>query len=288
VQRRESGELASQEISLDLQTASQFVQALRAPLRCAAAPQDAAEPLIDQHSWQLALAIGLVTRAWGPLFAVDGLGLTPARCVHISQQFTFSAPLAAGLRYRIEPTLTKIRRRQSHDVIEIEFAVTTPARRCATANTVLWSYHQEYAAPSLQAKSAGQNDADSQSEDEHAVIGRLTQTDLRGYAELSQDHNPIHTDAAAAAQLGFPGPIAHGMLLLGLAGQRLIDDHPGRWLSLAQAAFSAPLVVPQEGVQLRFHRVASPAAQPPAEQLNFQLSGSNGPLLSRARAHFAS
>ena len=53
---------------------------------------------------------------------------------------------------------------------------------------------------------------------EFVTAGRLvTEADVRAFAELSGDRNPIHLDPAAARQAGFEGPIAHGALGLSLA-----------------------------------------------------------------------
>ena len=53
---------------------------------------------------------------------------------------------------------------------------------------------------------------------EFVTAGRLvTGADVRAFAELSGDRNPIHLDPAAARQAGFDGPIAHGALGLSLA-----------------------------------------------------------------------
>ena len=50
------------------------------------------------------------------------------------------------------------------------------------------------------------------------TAGRLvTEADVRAFAELSGDRNPIHLDRAAARQAGFEGPIAHGALGLSVA-----------------------------------------------------------------------
>ena len=38
-----------------------------------------------------------------------------------------------------------------------------------------------------------------------------TRADARNYADASGDHNPIHTDDAAAEAVGLPGVIMHGM-----------------------------------------------------------------------------
>lgn len=45
----------------------------------------------------------------------------------------------------------------------------------------------------------------------------VTEADVRAFAELSGDRNPIHLDAVAAGEAGFPGPVAHGVLGLAVA-----------------------------------------------------------------------
>lgn len=42
----------------------------------------------------------------------------------------------------------------------------------------------------------------------------ITESDLVGFAALTGDHHPLHTDAEWAAESEFNGRIAHGMLLL--------------------------------------------------------------------------
>ena len=45
----------------------------------------------------------------------------------------------------------------------------------------------------------------------------IEEADVRAFAELSGDRNPIHLDRAAAVAAGFAGPIAHGALGLSVA-----------------------------------------------------------------------
>jgi acyl dehydratase len=45
----------------------------------------------------------------------------------------------------------------------------------------------------------------------------VSEADVRAFAELSGDRNPIHLDPAAAVQAGFDGPVAHGALGLAVA-----------------------------------------------------------------------
>jgi 3-hydroxybutyryl-CoA dehydratase len=50
---------------------------------------------------------------------------------------------------------------------------------------------------------------------------------VQRFAEISGDHNPVHLDAAYAAQTRFGRPIAHGMLVAGLVSAVLGTELPG-------------------------------------------------------------
>ena len=43
----------------------------------------------------------------------------------------------------------------------------------------------------------------------------ITQQDIKNYAEVSGDYNPIHLDEEIAKSHGFSGRIAHGILIMG-------------------------------------------------------------------------
>ena len=87
-----------------------------------------------------------------------------------------------------------------------------------------------------------------------SVTRTLTRVDLVRYAGASTDFNPIHYNDAAAASLGLPGVIAHGMLTMGTA-LRVVTDwcgDPGRVLGYF-VRFTRPVVVPADGgVDVRF------------------------------------
>jgi len=54
--------------------------------------------------------------------------------------------------------------------------------------------------------------------DEFVTASRLIgEVDVRAFAEVSGDRNPIHLDPEAARRAGFTGPIAHGALGLSVA-----------------------------------------------------------------------
>ncbi len=77
----------------------------------------------------------------------------------------------------------------------------------------------------------------------------LSRVELARYAGACGDFNPIHYNDAAAAALGLPGVIAHGMLTMGTA-LRVVTDwtgDPTRVLSY-YVRFTKPVVVPATGV----------------------------------------
>ncbi|MFT3968986.1 MAG: MaoC/PaaZ C-terminal domain-containing protein [Micropruina sp.] len=66
-----------------------------------------------------------------------------------------------------------------------------------------------------------------------SITTTFTRATLVRYAGASTDFNPIHYSDAAAAALGLPGVIAHGMLTMGTA-LRVVTDwcgDPARVLS---------------------------------------------------------
>lgn len=55
----------------------------------------------------------------------------------------------------------------------------------------------------------------------------LTSEDVRTFADLTGDDNPIHVDEEYARQTRFGKPIVHGVLLLGIISKVLGRDFPG-------------------------------------------------------------
>ena len=60
--------------------------------------------------------------------------------------------------------------------------------------------------------------------DELPTLSReVTREDVRTYAEVSGDRNPLHQDDEFARRAGFPGIIAHGMFTLGHLASCLVS-----------------------------------------------------------------
>jgi 3-hydroxybutyryl-CoA dehydratase len=56
----------------------------------------------------------------------------------------------------------------------------------------------------------------------------ITDEDIRAFAELSGDRNPVHLDDEYAAATRFGRRIAHGMLAASLVSATLANELPGR------------------------------------------------------------
>lgn len=82
------------------------------------------------------------------------------------------------------------------------------------------------------------------------VTAAVTREDLRRYAQLAGDHNPIHQDDAVAKSVGLPGVIAHGMFTMGLAG-RVLADFVGDVAAIVSFStrFTRPVVVPPDDAE---------------------------------------
>ena len=84
--------------------------------------------------------------------------------------------------------------------------------------------------------------------DTHTSTQYISADDVRTYADLSGDDNPIHVDADAAQAAGFDRPIAHGALLVGYMSRVLGREYPGHGaiaVSLS-AKFVRPVLVDSE------------------------------------------
>jgi len=80
----------------------------------------------------------------------------------------------------------------------------------------------------------------------------ITDEDIRAFAELSGDRNPVHLDDDYAAGTRFGRRIAHGMLAASLISATLANELPGRGtVYLSQSLrFVAP-VLPGDTVTAR-------------------------------------
>lgn len=108
----------------------------------------------------------------------------------------------------------------------------------------------------------------------------FTKEQIATYAEASGDHNPIHLDDDFARSVGLPGRIAHGMLLMGIAGTVAARAAGGgARLTRLQCRFAA-MVVPGDAVTF--------AAEPGAPgRLDMSAINQRGePVLTKSAAEY--
>lgn len=77
---------------------------------------------------------------------------------------------------------------------------------------------------------------------EHTV----TADEVATFAELTGDHNPLHTDPAFAARTAYGEPVAHGLLGLGLMvglfeDAKIFDGTGLAWLGIEEWRFHEPI-----------------------------------------------
>lgn len=82
----------------------------------------------------------------------------------------------------------------------------------------------------------------------HSFTTLITEQMVDGFARLSGDVNPLHTDDAFAKALGHPGRMAHGMLVASFFSTLVGLHLPGRHALL-------------HGVDAQFHKPVYPGDQ---------------------------
>lgn len=82
----------------------------------------------------------------------------------------------------------------------------------------------------------------------------ITHTQLVRYAGASGDFNPIHTVVPMGEQAGLGGVIAHGMLIMGFAGQAITQWFPRKNLKCFNVRFSAK-TKPGEAITIEAKKV---------------------------------
>jgi 3-hydroxybutyryl-CoA dehydratase len=112
----------------------------------------------------------------------------------------------------------------------------------------------------------------------------VTDADIRAFAELTGDHNPVHLDDEYAAATRFGRRIAHGMLAASLVSATLANELPGRGtVYLSQSLrFVAP-VFPGDAVTARV-TVTKVREDKPVVTLETVCTNQDGATLLRGEA----
>ncbi|QCE01527.1 uncharacterized protein LOC114195366 [Vigna unguiculata] len=71
----------------------------------------------------------------------------------------------------------------------------------------------------------------------------FTEEDVLQYAKVSFDSNPLHTESAAAKDVGFEGPLVHGMLVASLFPHIISSRFPGAVYVSQNLNFKFPVYI---------------------------------------------
>jgi acyl dehydratase len=112
----------------------------------------------------------------------------------------------------------------------------------------------------------------------------VTDADLRGYAEITGDYNPLHFDDHFAAQTRFGRRVAQGGITAGLLNALVAMDLPGRGtVFMSQSlTYKAPAYV-GDTLAARVE-VVSLKPDKPVCQLRFHVANQHGTVLLEAEA----
>ena len=79
------------------------------------------------------------------------------------------------------------------------------------------------------------------------LVRTVTAADVKAYADVSGDQNPLHQDDAFARAVGFPGIIAHGMFTMGhMAASVVAWAGEAGAVEAISAQFRAPVFLGEE------------------------------------------
>jgi MaoC like domain len=191
-------------------------------------------PATYPHVLAFPLAMALMSRHDFPLPLV---GL-----VHVANRIEIRRPLTADDRFEFRVHAEDLRAHERGRQVDlVAEALTGGEAVWVGRSTYLWKEKKaEYLRKEQQAD--GERRRDGAAPPTGAALWRLTPRVGADYAEVSGDHNPIHTSRIGARLFGFSRPIAHGMwskarCLAALEG-RLPDEYT------VDVAFKVPVPLP--------------------------------------------
>jgi acyl dehydratase len=115
----------------------------------------------------------------------------------------------------------------------------------------------------------------------------VTRADLVRYAGASLDFNPIHWNDRAAAKLGLPGVIAHGLYTMALVGRALTTwaGDPGAVREVS-VRFTRPVVVPDDdtGVEVTVSGIVKVVTDDGGVQVDVTATSGGEKVLGQAKA----
>ena len=203
----------------------------------------------------------LVGLAWPAVFASIGAVEGLLDLVHLDHRITVQGEidnLAEGDALTVTATRGAVAETTAGQVIAVDVAITAGDSPLATLSE-RFMVRGRVGTEDLDAPAPLAPDAQ---EKPRARMDRFTVTaphHMAAFAAVSGDHNPLHTDLAAARLAGFDGPIVHGMWLSAVAQRAAASvgatHHPrpirswlARWVAPLQPGAEVEITVERTGV----------------------------------------
>lgn len=202
------------------------------------------------------------------------LGNEPGQVIHGEQVMRFTRPLAAGDVITTTGTVTKIETKGRNEVyvLTLESCDQSGALIVSQDNICisLGSAPTDGVDPGVPATRAPRPARPAVGEPDLVAQCSIPLDITEKYAEASGDFNRVHLEPEFAQQLGFPGVIVHGMCLVSIALQGVVNNLAAGQESRIKelrVRFSSP-VEPGEAVETRYFQST--------DSIDFEMFGSDG------------
>jgi acyl dehydratase len=182
-------------------------------------------PATYPHILAFPLAVSLMTR---PGFPLPLIGL-----VHVANTIEVHRPLTADDRFELRVRAESLRPHERGRQVDV-------VAEALVDGEVAWAGRSVYLR--REGKAGGERRAGDAQPPTGGTLLRVTPRVGTDYAEVSGDHNPIHTSRIGARLFGFPGPIAHGMWSKARCLAALEGRLPERYR--VDVAFKVPVPLP--------------------------------------------
>jgi acyl dehydratase len=172
-----------------------------------------------------------VTRFIVP-FAEAGLDTEHSQVLHGEQEYIYERMIGVGDAVTVRHRVASIRQSRGMALMTIEqLCDTSSGERAITGRALLVVRDIVPGETAATTAAVSKPAKEREGEPLPTLTKTVTQAQIDAYAEVSNDHNPIHVNPDVARSVGLDGTIAHGMLSMAFAGQALTDwltAGPGR------------------------------------------------------------
>ncbi len=205
------------------------------------------------------------------------LGVDMAMLVHARQEHWSYVPIRAGDELEVAAVLERVDLAATGHTFTVAFSLTNQKGELASEVRSLMFIRRTNTvkAPAIVAE---KHDPVFEAPED------VAEDQPARYAEASGDHNPIHLDAGAAKEAGFPNVVLHGMCTLAFATKALVDNlaagDPFR-VSRVVAEFARP-VFPGQSLVTRAWPLGSSDAMGGIHTYGFETVNSRGSAVLKA------